>query len=45
MRKFTESLEEISLERKDDIIGELNELLSLVILKNQMIKLMTQYLN
>jgi len=29
MRKFTESLEEMSIERKDEIIDELNDILSI----------------
>ena len=45
MRKFTESLEEISLERKDDIIGELNELLSLVSEKDKYIDSLINELN
>jgi ABC-type transporter Mla subunit MlaD len=45
MRKFTESLEEISIERKDDIISELNDLLSLVSEKDKYIDSLINELN
>ncbi len=45
MRKFTESLEEISIERKGDIIDELNDLLSLVSEKDKYIDSLINELN
>jgi ABC-type transporter Mla subunit MlaD len=45
MRKFTESLEEISLERKNDIIDELNDLLSLLSEKDKYIDSLINELN
>jgi hypothetical protein len=37
MKKFTESLDEISNERREDIVNELNDILSLVSEKDKYI--------
>lgn len=45
MRKFTESINEISMERKEDIINELNDILSLVSEKDKYIDSLINELN